>query len=138
MTMMAMVQRDTTTMTMATDVYNDDDNTASCEAAARREAEAGPSIRNNQTMRGENGWKLAMMTPGTVRMWPSTRTSTTLMMATADDAALDNEDNVDDGNGAMGGGATGAVVVDDDDSGYDNGNGATTATVMATARHRCA
>jgi hypothetical protein len=52
---MAMARRDTTTMKMATDVYDDKENTASCEAAARREAEAGLSIRNNQTMRGENG-----------------------------------------------------------------------------------
>ena len=139
LTMMAMARRDTTTMTMATDIYDNDDNTASCGAAARREAEAGPSIRNNQTMRGENGRKLAMTTPGTVTP-PSTTTTTTTTstMATADDAALDNEDNVDDGNGAMGGGATGAAVVDEDDSGYEDGNGATTATVMATARHRCA
>ncbi len=44
-------------MTMAMDVYNDDDNTASCKAAARREAEAGPSMHNKQTMRGKNGQK---------------------------------------------------------------------------------
>jgi hypothetical protein len=45
--MMAMVRRDTTTMTMVMDVYDDKHNTASCEAAAHREAEAGPSIHNN-------------------------------------------------------------------------------------------
>jgi len=32
---MAMARWDTTKMTMAMDVYDDDDNTASCEAAAR-------------------------------------------------------------------------------------------------------
>ena len=81
-------------MTMVTDVYDDKDNTASCEAAVRREAEAGPSIRNNQTMR-----KLAMTTPGTVMMPPSMTTSTTSTMATADDATFDNDNNVDDGDG---------------------------------------
>ena len=87
-------------MTMATDVYDDKDNTASCEAAAHREAEAGPSIHNNQTMRGENGRKLATTTPGTVTMPPSTAMLTTSTMATADDAAFDSDvDNVDNGNG---------------------------------------
>ena len=125
-------------MTMATDVYDDKDNTASCEAAAHREAEAGPSIHNNQTMRGENGRKLATTMPGTVTMPPFSTTSTTLTMATADDAALDNDNNVDDSNGATGvgndgdgGGATGTAVVGNDDS-------ATTVTVMATAQHCCA
>jgi len=92
-------------MMMAMDVYDDDDNTASCKAAARREAEAGPSIHNNKTMRGENEWKLAMTTPGTV-MPPSTTTTTMTtmsMMVTADDATFDNDNiNVDDGNGATG------------------------------------
>ena len=135
---MAMARRDMTTMSMATDVYDDKDNTASCEATACREVEAGPSIRNNQTMRGENGQKLASTMPGTVTMPPSRTTSTTSMMATADNAAFDNDDNVDDGSGATGvgdngngSGATGAAVDDDDDDGgYDDGNGATTATVM--------
>ena len=143
-TMMAMVRRDMTTMTMATDVYDDKDNTASCEAAARREAEVGPSIRNNQTMRGENGRKLAMATPGTVTMPPLMTTLTMSTMATAENAALDDNDNVDDSDGATGvgddgdgGGAMGAAVVDDDDGGYDGGDGATTATVTATARCRC-
>ena len=79
-------------MTMATDVYDNKDNTASCEATSCREAEAGPSIRNNQTMRGENGRKLATTTPSTVTMQPSTTTSTTSTMAMADDAAFDNDD----------------------------------------------
>ena len=103
-TTMAMAQLDTTTMAMATDVYDDVDNTASCEAAGRREAEAGPSIRNNQTMKGENGRKLAMTTLGTVTL-PSTTmmTTTTLTMAMADNAAFDDKDNnVDDGNGTTG------------------------------------
>ena len=39
-TMMAMVQREMTTMTTLTDVKVDDDDAASSEAAARREAEA--------------------------------------------------------------------------------------------------
>jgi hypothetical protein len=39
-TMMAMAQRDTTTMMMVTDVDVNDDDTASCKAAARREVEA--------------------------------------------------------------------------------------------------
>ena len=93
-------------MTMALDVYDDDDNTASCEAAARREAEEGPSIRNNQKMRGENGRTLAMTTPGTVTppsMTMTTTTTTTSTMATADDAAFDDGDNnVDDGNDVTG------------------------------------
>jgi hypothetical protein len=38
--MMAMVQREMTTMTTLTDVKVDDDDAASSEAAARREAEA--------------------------------------------------------------------------------------------------
>jgi hypothetical protein len=145
-TMMAMAQWDTTTMFMATDVYDDKDNTASCEAAVHQEAEAGPSIRNNQTMRGENGRKLATTMPGTVTMPPSTTTSTTSMMATVDDATLDDDNNVDDSDGATGigddgdgGGATSAAVVDDDDgSGYEDDDGATTATVTATARRCCA
>jgi hypothetical protein len=37
---MAMVQWDTTTMTMATDADVVDDDTSSCEVAARQEAEA--------------------------------------------------------------------------------------------------
>jgi hypothetical protein len=125
-------------MTMATDVYDDKENTASCEAVAHQEAEAGPSICNNQTMRGENGRKLATTTPGTVTMPPLMMTSTTSTMATADDTTLDDDDNVDNSDGATGigddgdgGGATGAVVVGD-------GNGVTTATVTATARRRCA
>ena len=61
-------------MTMVMDIYDDDDNTASCEAAARQEVEAGPSVHNNQTMRSENGRKLATTTPGTVTMPPSTTT----------------------------------------------------------------
>ncbi len=135
-------------MTMATDVYVDDDNTASCEAAARQEAEAGPSIRNNQTMRGKNGRKLVTATSCTVTMPPLTTTTTTMStMSMADDAAFDDDDdNVDDGDGATGvgydgdgGGATGAAVNDDDeDGGYDDGDGATTATVTATERRRCA
>ena len=142
---MAMTRRDITTMTLATDVYDDDDNTASCEAVARREAEAGPYTCNNKTMRGENGRKLATTMPGTVTIPPSTTTLTTSTMATATDAAFDDDDNVDDGNGATGvgddgdgGGATGAAVDNDDDGSYDDGNGATTAIVTATARRRCA
>ncbi len=98
---MAMARRDTTTMTMVMDVYDNDDNTASCEAAARQEAEAGPSLCNNQKLRGENGRKLAIMTPGTVTP-PSTMTTTmtTSTMVTADDAAFDDDDNnVDDATG---------------------------------------
>ncbi len=79
-------------MTMAPDVYDNNNKTGSCEAAVHQEAEAGPSIRNNQTMRGENGWKLAIMMPGTVTMPPSTTTT----MATADYAGFDyDNDNVD-------------------------------------------
>ena len=37
-----------------------------------------------------------------------------------------------------GGGATGAAVDNDDDGGYDDGEGATTATVTAKARRCCA
>jgi hypothetical protein len=142
---MAMAQRDTTTMTLVTDVYDNKDNTASCEAAARREAEAGPSIHNNQTMRGEKGRKLVTTTPGMVAMPPSMTMSTTLTMATADDAAFDDDDNVKDGDGATGVGdggdggcATGAAVDDNDNGGYNDGNGATTATVTATTRLCCA
>ena len=114
-------------MTMATDVYNDKDNTASCKVAARQEAEAGPCVRNNQTMRGENRRKLATMTPGTVMMLPSTTTSKTSTMATAENAAFDNDNNVDDGNDATGvgddgdgAGATGAAVDNNDNGGYDD------------------
>ena len=39
-TTMAMVQQDTTMMTVVMDVDLDNDNTASCVAAARRESEA--------------------------------------------------------------------------------------------------
>ena len=115
---MAMARQDTIAMTMVTVIYDDKDNTASCKAAARREAEAGPYIRNNQTMRGENGLKLATTTSGTVMMPPSTTTLRMPTMATTDDAAFGNDDNVGDG-----GGATGAVVDDNDGGGYDNGNG---------------
>jgi hypothetical protein len=117
---------------MATDVYDDKDNTDSCEAAAHREAEVGPSIHNDQTMRGENGRKLATTTPGTVTMPPLMTTSTALTMAMADDAAFNDDNNVDDD------GATGAAVDDDDGGGYDNGDGARTATVMVTAQRCCA
>ena len=109
---MAMARWDTTTMTVATDVYDDDDNTASCEVVAHREAEAGPSICNNQTMRGENGRKLVTTTLGTVTMLPSTMTT----MATADYAGFDDDnDNVDDGDGATG-------VGDDGDGGDATGH----------------
>ena len=84
---------------MATDVYDNYDNTASCEVVASQEAEAGPSIHNNQTMRGENGRKLGTTMPGTVTMSPLTMTT----MATTDYAGFDDDNNnVDDGDSAAG------------------------------------
>ena len=119
---MAMARWDTTTMMMVMNVYDDKDNTASCEAAARREAEAGPSIRNNQTMRGENGRKLATTTPGTVTMPPSTTMSPSPSSPTPV-APLPSSTSVDD---------------DNNDGGYNDGNGATMATVTRATRHCCA
>jgi hypothetical protein len=119
---MAMARRDTTTMTMATDVYDNKHNTASCKAAMHREVEAGPSTPNNQTIRDENRRKLATTTPGTVTMPPSTTMSPSPSSPTPV-APLPSSTSVDD---------------DNNDGGYNDGNGATMATVTRATRHCCA
>ncbi len=99
-----MARQDMTTMTILMDVYDEDDNTASCEAAAHQEAETGPSIRNNQTMRGENGQKLATTMPGTVTMPPL---ATTTMVTADNDGFGDGDGATGVGDNSNGSGATG-------------------------------